>query len=569
MKAPSKLTVLLLLILALILIDCGRDPASTVEPLAKEGGIETVALSGTILLPGGSPAAMVTVRLRPASYLKDTSERLTKYAAIDQSIPSKRDGQTNDQGRFRFDSLPPADYRLEVRGVNGLGMLLPIQVSGEVAELILPPETLVPTAIVSGRIVPPRPLTDSISGGWNGNVYAQIYGEERIEWSPALKGTFSFRGLSPGSHRIRFSAGLDIIDSRELILQVKAGDSVDLGQIDLYSSATEDYSQWLHSTTLVMNLPSAGPVIEGLPLLIRLDSINFDFRQSDGKDIRFADRAGNSLPYQVERWDSAIRRADIWVKSQSLGLQAGEDYLTLFWGKAGAPDLSSGPRVFDAANGFLANWHLEESRNGMGSKQLYRDATGLENHGDDSIVGAPSAGIAGSSVDFTESDYIKVRTPSAKLMQPTIFTASAWLKATRVMPTGSTILSAVQGFKIAVLPNGVISMDIQSEGMLYMLQSPRELVLDGAWHSVVGMATGLEMKIFLDGKQIAGMAFTGKPTSRFAKPFLIGRGGETNGKDNWLGGLDEVTVCDQVRSTEWIRMAYENQRPDTIWFHFR
>ena len=555
--------------LAALLAACGRDVHGPDDSLAKEGGIETVAIAGRLVLPGGGPAADVTIRLREAGYLKDTSERLTKRSAAAMAASAKRDGRTDSAGNYRFDSLPPADYRLEVRGDAGLGMIKEVQAAGESAELNLGPDTLRPTATLSGRIVPPRSLTDSVSGGWSGLVYVQVYGEERIEWAKALNGAFALNDLPPGVHRLRFSAGLDLIDARELTVTVLPGGTVDLGDIALYSFATEDYSLWPHSLTLAMDSTAVGAGLSGesgLPLLVRLDSSRFDFRNGRRSEIRFADRAGNHLHYRIERWDSAAGHADIWVKTRTLARDKGEEYLTLFWGEPGTPDLSDGHMVFDSTSGFVGVWNLDEDAAGTGIRRLYRDETELGGHGDDFVVTPSGEGIAGGACILSGSDYVSVRTPDPRLARPVRFTASAWIKAGRVMAGGSYVFSSAQGFAVSVTDRGEVRAEVHSGDAGGMVLSPPQAILDDSWHQVAAVYTGTELRLFVDGHPVASQAFTGLPARKYAVPFYLGGLGARYG---WIGSLDEVEISGVARSAEWIRIAYENQKPGSTWFKFR
>ena len=79
---------------------------------------------------------------------------------------------------------------------------------------------------------------------------------------------------------------------------------------------------WKHTGVMAVlttpdgaNLP-AGAVVEGFPLLVRLNRDWFDFSQAkpDGADLRFTMEMGEPLPHQIEQWDAAGGTASIWVR---------------------------------------------------------------------------------------------------------------------------------------------------------------------------------------------------------------------------------------------------------------
>ena len=85
--------------------------------------------------------------------------------------------------------------------------------------------------------------------------------------------------------------------------------------------AAAQYPGWGHEGSLFIlttpegaDLPAAA-VVDGFPLLVRLDQGSFDFGQAapKGEDLRFS-AAGRPLAYQIEKWDAAQGKASAWVK---------------------------------------------------------------------------------------------------------------------------------------------------------------------------------------------------------------------------------------------------------------
>ncbi|MEO6094551.1 MAG: hypothetical protein ABIW76_02355, partial [Fibrobacteria bacterium] len=83
------------------------------------------------------------------------------------------------------------------------------------------------------------------------------------------------------------------------------------------SLARADYGQWSWSREIVLNASASGADIatdlQGFPALISLGQAEADvFTQSPAHaDLRFAKPDGTPLPFQVESWDAAGRKAAI------------------------------------------------------------------------------------------------------------------------------------------------------------------------------------------------------------------------------------------------------------------
>ena len=108
-------------------------------------------------------------------------------------------------------------------------------------------------------------------------------------------------------------------------------------------------------------LPASASV-EQFPLMLRLTSASFDFDQArpSGEDLRFASAAGKPLAYQIETWDAKRGEATIWVRIPRITGNA-HQRIQLHWGNPDAASESNGAAVFNATNGYLSVWHMDES----------------------------------------------------------------------------------------------------------------------------------------------------------------------------------------------------------------
>ncbi len=83
---------------------------------------------------------------------------------------------------------------------------------------------------------------------------------------------------------------------------------------------------------------------------VELNSSNFNYSKAktNGEDIRFFDKSGNSLDYWIEDWNGAGRISVIWVKVAS----PGTDEIYMYYGYPNASSASSGSAVFDFFDDF-------------------------------------------------------------------------------------------------------------------------------------------------------------------------------------------------------------------------
>jgi hypothetical protein len=132
------------------------------------------------------------------------------------------------------------------------------------------------------------------------------------------------------------------------------------------SAQAADFSAWAHSADFRLNTGGVDLAadVADFPVLIRLDSSNFPFEQvkSDGSDVRFAGPGDEPLALEIERWDAARRRAEVWVRVPLLRARTDTASIRMYWGNPQATQGSDGRAVFDTAAGYAGVWHLQGDR---------------------------------------------------------------------------------------------------------------------------------------------------------------------------------------------------------------
>lgn len=312
---------------------------------------------------------------------------------------------------------------------------------------------------------------------------------------------------------------------------------------------------WQHSGAITIlttpegaGLPSEA-LIEEFPLLVRLHKDFFDFRQTKplGEDIRFSSSDGEALHYQIEHWDVGSGTASIWVRIPKIEGNSRRQ-IRIHWGKPDAASESNGAAVFSESNGYVSVWHLgDEVTDEVGTLES-------KDVGTETIAGMIGKarhfpGRAGVFGGDKISDY----------------------------PTGNTTHSTQAWFR-AEQPNSTIIGwgNEQAQGKVVMqFRSPPHVRMDcyfsdgnvagksrvpmNQWAHVVYTYRKGDSRVYVNGV-LDGVRNSRATPLSIRSPSRLWLGGWYN-NFTFVGDMDEVRVSNVVRSADWIRLEYENQKP--------
>lgn len=340
------------------------------------------------------------------------------------------------------------------------------------------------------------------------------------------------------------------------------------------AGAAENYSAWGRSADLIMDTSPAGANVPGqvinFPMLVRLTSADFPFSEARGKgqDIRFAKVDGTPLDYEIERWDSAQARAEVWVKVDLIAGNKAGQIVKMFWGNATAADSSDGKAVFSTNQ--IGVWHMGGTGTGARANSAAGPAAVPSNYdGDESRTGI--IGFADSLDGKDPGDYLDIGDGYQDFSAG--FTFSVW-----AYPT-----AAGKYARFFELGNGenadniMLTRDSTTDNIRfdnYISGSPVSKLQTGAaislnqWQHFAVTVSGGNVKIFKNGVIIAsgamGNAFSGNQrTSNFI------------GKSGWAwdayfqGMLDEPEITKVGRSDNWIKLCYQNQKSGQAFVVFK
>jgi hypothetical protein len=295
------------------------------------------------------------------------------------------------------------------------------------------------------------------------------------------------------------------------------------------------------------------------PLLVRLTAAHADVfatARANGSDVRFTKTNGTPLPFQIERWDTAAKIADIWVLVDSVKGANATQSIHMFWSGANVASTSSGAAVFAPANGFAGVWHLSEPiTDGF---IFTEDATGnfLDGSGSGDLS-TRGAGISGFSYDFggqAGQGLLISDNPSLDVTQLTVsvwVNAVDWRKERRIFDRGNSSY-----FMYVNTNNGLVFKGAEARGNVTAGAPPIN-----QWALLHGTYDGTSQKFYLNGVLTDEIA-TSSPMVVTNAPFSIGRhGGFTTDSMVFNGKMDEFRLQSTARNDAWIKLDYETQKP--------
>ncbi|HOT45052.1 MAG TPA: DUF2341 domain-containing protein [Spirochaetota bacterium] len=321
----------------------------------------------------------------------------------------------------------------------------------------------------------------------------------------------------------------------------------------------------------------ANPVAK-FPVLVRINEAAspdgvpniFSIVNDAYTDIRFVDggtypNLGPYLPYEVERWDKTNKVAEIWVYVNQVDGNSATDNIYMYYGETVQNTVSDGQnanRVFDftagTGNNFVGVWHMSQSP--AGGAGAIKDSTPGAHNG--TSAGTMTASdlvdaLVGTGIDFDGVDDVIDCGTGGILNVGTNLTLEAW-------GYYNSTAYAWRGFvgRTGAANTADYSLDMTAGGNF------RGWISNNSWDTGVAIpqqqwfhvvftytaGTNTPRVLYLNGASVATSNLTA--TINNTVSFKIGK----NWDPSWLGMIDEVRISNTVRSADWIRLSYENQK---------
>ena len=349
----------------------------------NSGSETTNGLSGNVSDDGGRPASGTRILLLPENY---------NPAQSDSSALLRTTSDAS--GNYHLTDVAPGHYHIYMvdssRGLNALIQAITVNADGGQIK-------------VNGQLSKPGSVKIHISDYFGSHDFGYIY-------LPGSTSLLKIDSLSAQLGTVTISS-FPIGNFDQLLLVIGNGvnqKTITLSQnfkvVSDSNSTLALYQGWKYSRSLSINTASVGvtELLLDFPLLVRLDSTNFDFiqAQANGSDLRFASSNGSVLSYQIENWDSLNKRAAIWVRIDTVQSTSPTQNLSMYWGQALSVTNQKNAKVFDSTFGFASVWHLNESANS--DQDGYKDATLHSNNLSVKKINADAqiTGVAGNAKKF-------------------------------------------------------------------------------------------------------------------------------------------------------------------------
>jgi len=299
---------------------------------------------------------------------------------------------------------------------------------------------------------------------------------------------------------------------------------------------------------------------------------------------------------QIERWDSAIEKAWLWVKVPSVSNTSDTD-LYLYYDKDHADntayvgDTGSTPAqtVWDA--NFHGVWHLSENPGGTAPQM--NDSTSYGNHGTTSgpmASGDQVAGVVDGSLNFssgtgaTPDKWTNCTKSSSLNMGSGDLTLETWF---RVKPGANvkngqpnsgpfagkgSIGTNGKRYMLMIFETGQIDGGIDDDTVPKNVTSTAGGYDDNAWHYAAVVRGGNYLRLYVDGSEVPNspVDITGYGSIDDPYSFKIAatknRANQGDPNEFCNATIDEVRISNTARTAAYVKASYESGRDHLIDF---
>jgi len=301
-----------------------------------------------------------------------------------------------------------------------------------------------------------------------------------------------------------------------------------------------DTTLFSKKSVLTISGYSGSTTLANFPVLVRLSAgspSGFAYADVTNGDIRFADANGNSLPFEIEKWDPS-GESHVWVSVPSLSGQA--TTITMYYGAITGklpPVDSTG--VWSLA-GYQNVHHFSDASGYMDIESSANNLT-VTRQGANTVE---AAGVLGSSLATGNSGMngLMVATSSCWMWEAGgTVTFSAWGK--RTSDTSTRYLFGTTGaFGYA----NASTFTVNVNGMTASGAIPSV----GDWTLYTLVIDGGTLSLYIDGT-LAESKSGSLPAASAALYW------GSNGSNRWKGSIDEARLRNVADTPDWIQACYD------------
>lgn len=308
--------------------------------------------------------------------------------------------------------------------------------------------------------------------------------------------------------------------------------------------------EWTLRKKITLDTGGISDPIGTTTVLLRLHDGDFQFAaaKEDGGDLRFiAADDKTPLAYHIEKYDSLLSEAFVWVKVPDLK-SGSQTSIWLYYGNGGG----KATRADDSKATYDSNAVLVYHFTEQGSAPA--DASSNNNNGLN--AGTPVSGsMIGGGIQFNGKNPVGIA-PSSSLewAEGGEMTWSAWLKLSTLQSNG-VIFSRRDGNNGFVIgaDNGVPYVEVSQNGSAQRSSAGTALAA-GGWHHWAVVASEQKITIYIDGEMSSSLG-AGLPTLK-GGALLGGDGADVAAaKGGYTGEMDELEIASTAHPLGAIKLA--------------
>ena len=423
--------------------------------------------------------------------------------------------------------------------------------------------------------------TVSISSPTPGTI---VFGNETISFSDTVSTTYeasidqaTWVSATSGSTLVSDVTGFSALadDATFTLYMRDDNSSCNLASVSLKKAGPAAFLnlQMIVLDTTAATGASVGNDVNAFPVLLRhtLSSI-YNAVRPDAHDIRFRLASGQWLDYEVEFWDQlGLDPFAVWVLVPTVYGNNKTQTISMYYGEAvtdSIPDGQSPGRVFNIVNGFAGVWHMSDNPV-TGS---IKDSTSNHFNGTPSGMNSGNGilGLVGHCLNFDGSnDLISLGAHTA--LQPANITLSFWIYrntswASAWVPLyGKETTYSSNGWQFYTVPNGAdsiaASLYVDGNNYFYINTDPNTFYPLNTWvHVALSFNTSTKAGAIYKNGVAQTVLTQGTCNTITSSVSTITKVAQDDGSACWPGQMDELRISNVVRSADWVKLSYENQK---------
>lgn len=316
------------------------------------------------------------------------------------------------------------------------------------------------------------------------------------------------------------------------------------------------YRKKIQFDNTTANLGTTATSLNNYPVLITLDSSNFDFSKAktNGEDIRFTDSDGFvELAYEFDHWDSAAQKAAIWVKVPTVNA-TNTDSIYLYYGNAAASDNQRKTLVWNGAPYAMVQHFSETS----GATTNDSTVNGYNGTATGTTIVDGSLGKARSFNGGTDV----VNIPNNLGITTGNITVEARFKATAAAMTDHRALVSLYDptrkadFRI-FQHNAGIAIARHKPNVSWD-ETAQTAITAGQWYNVALVYSGNTLSYYLNGVFQRSVSVSGQGSGTYPIMTAIGNAAFPNSSAGFSGVIDDVKVSRDAKSAAWLAANHKS-----------